>query len=206
MRPRNYRTMKARLAAALRATMAALAFLFAAWPVAVIAQPALTVLGLSIPAQVAGLPHGLPYDYETTYPGLGYSIPFKPAGEGRIDVYVYTLKLDSIPEDPMSELVRNQLAQAKGDVFTMEKRGLYANVAAKSDFTVNDTLGQTRFVCSALTFVHVQSGRSTDSYVCVSSWKNKFLKIRMTTPQDPASSANARRFVEGWIPVLWSPR
>src|ERR1017187_5080616 len=188
----------------MRAAFVLPALLIATWVVPVVAQPPLTIFDLAIPDQVAGLPHGQPHDYEKTNPGLGYSIKFMQPGWA-IDVYIYTLNLKSISDDPMSEVVKQQLAQAKSDVLKMEKRGEYANVVVKDDYIVNDAVGRTRFVCSALTFDQKkQSGFSVDSYICLTSSKNKFFKIRMTTRQNAASSADVRRFVEGWTTVLWS--
>jgi hypothetical protein len=183
-------------------SIAARTLLLAAWAAAAIAQEPLTVYGLNVPAQVAGIPRGQVHDLEKTHPGLGHAFGYGPQGGG-INVYIYTLNLRAIPDDPASDVVKNQLEQAKGDVFEMGRRGHYSNVAVKGDFTVNDPSGKTRFVCSALGFVHMGAGVAVDSYACLTSWKDKFIKIRVTKPQNPASMAEARRFVEGWIPVLW---
>lgn len=181
------------------------ALLITTWAVPAVAQAPLKIFDLTIPDQVAGLPHGQLHDYEKTSPGLGYSVDFNRPG-WNIDVYVYTLQLSSIPADPMSNEVIQQLEQAKSSILAAEKRGNYANVVVKGDFTINDVAGRTRFVCSALTYdVTKQSGASADGYICLTSSKNKFLKIRMTTRRRADSSADARRFVESWIPVLWSP-
>jgi len=180
-------------------------FLIATWLVTVAAQAPLTILGLTIPEQVAGLPRAAQLrDYEKKYPGFGYSVAFKRPG-WTITVYIYTLNLKSIPDDPTSEVMKDQLAQSKAEVFALEKKGNYSNVVVTSDYTVNDATGRTRFICSSFTYIHNRLERSVDSYLCVTSWKKKFFKIRMTTGQDAASSANARQFVEGWIPVIWSP-
>jgi len=37
----------------------------------------------------------------------------------------------------------------------------------------------------------------------LTGWHNKFVKFRMTTRPSPRSSADARRFVEAWLKILW---
>ena len=190
------------LARRVGAVLAALAFIFAASNVGVKAQGPLTILGLTIPDRVAGLPHAQPYDFEKTNPGLGYSIEFQRPG-WRIDVYIYDFRMTSIPDDPMSDVIKNQLAQAKGDVFALEKRGNYADVALKDEYTVSDREGRTRFVCASFNYVHKAMAATVDSYLCLTSWKNKFFKIRMTARQGDTTRAVAAQFVEAWINVLW---
>jgi len=165
------------------------------------AQQPPTILGLKIPDKVGGLAHAAPFDFEKTNPGLGYSIEFLRPG-WRIDVYIYDMRMKSIPDDLDSEVIKKQFAQATDDIFALEKRGTYAKVTAKGDYSI-ERGGQTRFLCSAFSYVHTQSAVTVDSYLCLTSWKNKFFKIRMTTPQNGDSRSEADKFAEAWIKVLW---
>jgi hypothetical protein len=108
---------------------------------------------LSFPDEVAGARRGSSFDYEKTTRGLGYSVRYVKPG-WLIDVYIYDLRLSSIPDDPASELVKAQLAQAKADIFELERRGNYANVAVKNDYSIGDAGGQVRFLCSAFSYLH----------------------------------------------------
>jgi len=179
----------------------AAALLFAVWANAASAQKPLIILGLKIPDRVGGLPHGKVHDYESTNKGLGYSIPFESRGWS-IDVYLYDFGLRSIPDDPQAEAVTKHLKQAKGDVFELERRGYYAEVVDKGDYNIGRK-GRTRFVCSMFGYIHKQMNAKVDSYLCLTSWHNKFFKIRMTTPQSDTSNAEATKFVESWIDLLW---
>jgi hypothetical protein len=166
------------------------------------ADAPLRLHGLTIPDRVAGLPHEAPYDYEQKYPGLGHSVQFVRPG-WRIDVYIYDAQLKSIPENPQSALVKGQLEGARRDILAMQERGLYSEVEVKREYTIERN-GRTRFVCSALTFRHNRMNADVDSYVCVSSWNNKFIKIRMSTARrDATTSADAQTFVEAWSDLLW---
>jgi len=184
------------------AALTVVSVLLAALGGAVVAQEPLKMFDLTIPYLVGGLPHGQLRDHEKTSPGLGYSVPFQRQG-WLIDVYLYDLGMSSIPDNPNSDVMKRQLEQAKDDVFEFERRGYYTNVVVKSDYTVNDGTGRTRFVCSAFTYVHKQIGGIVDSYLCVTGWKNKFFKIRATVRQNDKSHADATQFVDAWIGLLW---
>ncbi len=161
-----------------------------------------TVYGLSIPDRIGSLSYGQTVDFESKSPGLGYALRFGGRAGWMVDVYLYDLGLKSIPADPESELVRNQLAQARGDVFELGKRGTYANVSDKGDFAVPAT-GKPRFVCSS--FEYLRGERvdiEVESYLCLSSWNNRFVKIRMTGRKGTISRADATGFVQAWIDLL----
>jgi len=161
-----------------------------------------TVFGLRLPAQIGGAEREGVKDYETARPGLGYGATYRLSG-WTTDVYIYDLKLSSIPDDPTSTVFKEALTQAKDEVFGLGKRGDYKNVVLKSDFTIVDPAGRTRFVCAMFGYHHVQLKAEVDSYLCMTAWKGKFIKFRMTTPRSDASSAVSRRFIEAWSGVLW---
>lgn len=94
------------------------------------------VYGLSIPDRVGSLVYGRSVDFESRSPGLGYALRFVGQPGSMVDVYLYDLGLRTIPADAESSVIRDQLAQAKGDVFELGKRGTYGNVTDKGDFTV----------------------------------------------------------------------
>ena len=82
------------------------------------------VYGLSIPDRVGGLVYGRTVDFESKSPGLGYALRFEGKPGWMVDVYLYDLGLKTIPADAESEVIKNQLAQARGDVFELGKRRL----------------------------------------------------------------------------------
>src|SRR5262245_55584552 len=106
-----------------------------------------------------------------------------------------------IPADPLSEPVAGQLSQAKSDVYAAERKGLYSNVEIKRDFPIKDVAGNLRLLCAALVYVHGQTG-PVDSYVCLTSWNNRFVKFRLTATRHDGSEAEARLFLDAWIKVL----
>ena len=169
----------------------------------VFAQAKLQVVyGLSIPDRVGSLVYARTIDFESKSRGLGYALRFGGKPGWMVDVYLYDLGQRTIPADAESEVIRNQLAQARGDVFELGKRGTYADVTDKGDFTVPAT-GKPRFICSS--FSYLRGDRvdvDVESYLCLSSWNNKFVKVRMTAPKGTMSRSDATDFVQAWIELL----
>ena len=160
------------------------------------------VYGLSIPDRVGSLVYGRSIDFESKRPGLGYALRFGGQPGWMVDVYLYDLGLKTIPADADSEVLRSQLAQARGDVFELGKRGTYANVTDKGDFKVPET-GRPRFICSS--FGYLRGERvdiDVESYLCLSSWNDKFVKVRMTAPKGTMTRPDAIGFVQAWIDLL----
>lgn len=160
------------------------------------------VYGLSIPDRVGSLFYGRTIDFESKSPGLGYALRFGGQPGWMVDVYLYDLGLKSISADAESDVMKNELARARGDVFELGKRGTYANVTDKGDFTV-PAAGKPRFICSSFSY---RRGERVDidveSYLCLSSWSNKFVKVRMTAPKGTLSRSDVTGFVQAWIELL----
>ena len=160
------------------------------------------VYGLSIPDRVGSLAYARTIDFESKSPGLGYALRFSGQPGWMVDVYLYDLGLKTIPSNAESDVIKNQLAQARGDVFELGKRGTYANVTDKGSFTV-PAAGKPRFICAS--FGYLRGDRvdiDVESYLCLSSWKDKFVKVRMTAAKGTMSRSDATDFVQAWIELL----
>ena len=77
------------------------------------------VYGLSIPDRVGSLVYARTIDFESKSPGLGYALRFGGQPGWMVDVYLYDLGLKTIPSDAESEVIKNQLTQARGDIFEL---------------------------------------------------------------------------------------
>ncbi len=160
------------------------------------------VYGLSIPDRIGSLVYARTVDFESKSPGLGYALRFAGPPGWMVDVYLYDLGLKAIPADAESEVIRNQLAQARGDVFELGKRGTYADVIDQGNFTV-PARGKPRFICSSFSYRRGERADiDVESYLCLSSWKDKFVKVRMTAPKATMSRSDASNFVQAWIELL----
>lgn len=165
------------------------------------AKEPITRFGLTFPAEAADAKIGTAHDFEKNKPGLGHSVEYLQPG-WKINVYIYDLGEQSIPDDPESKIVKRQLKQAANDIFDAGRRGVYDNVELKHEYTIADTQKRTRFLCSAFLYLHKTAG-DVDSFLCVTSWSGKFIKIRMTTRRAGGAQATARKFIDAWAKVLW---
>ena len=182
-----------------RGLVAIAALLFLA--VGAFAQAPAKIYGLTIPDQVGGLPHGPVLDFESKAPGLGYALGFTRQ-KWTVDVYVYDFQLKLIPADIESPPMQNQIARAKGDIFKLEGRGIYANVDQTEEFYVGDA-GKTRFACALFGYLRGEKkDQEAESYLCLTSWNNQFVKIRMTAAKGDMTRADLTNFVEAWISLL----
>jgi hypothetical protein len=160
-----------------------------------------TYFGLTFPDRIGDARIGSTRDFETTDPGLGYGVKYEKPGWA-IDVFIYDLRRSSIPDDLDSDVLKAQVAQAEGDVFEQQKRGNYANVKVTGSYVIKDPRGQPRFLCEDFSYLRQNVG-NVDSYLCITGWNNRFVKFRLTTVHGTRPPAEARRFVESWLKVLW---
>ena len=111
------------------------------------------VYGLSIPDRVGSLVYRQTIDFESRSPGLGYALRFSGQPGWMIDVYLYDLGLKTIPADAESDVIRNQLAQARGDIFELGKRGTYANLIDKGDFASGTSSASSKLIHGGLRYL-----------------------------------------------------
>jgi hypothetical protein len=162
------------------------------------AKGPVTVFDFTFPEEIAGAQRTSFRDYESNQPGLGYSAGYK---QGNLigTVYIYDDRKQSIPDDPQSPLVKAQLEQSRTELVGLW-HGVGVRVDLKEDFTIEDARGRTRLICAAFAITG-DDGRPRDSFSCLGVAKNKFLKFRISG----VSQAEARRFVNAWIDLLWPP-
>jgi hypothetical protein len=164
-----------------------------------VAKSPLTISGLRFPDKIAGAERGEPHEYEKTNPGLGHSVQYGMPGWA-ITVYIYDMGRTSIPDDPQSEVVKGQLDEARREVFQVRSK-----VEWKRDFSIGSESRRVRFSCGAFAYAD-KASEPLDGFVCLTAWKNKFVKFRLTTRAQKGSEAEATRFVRAWTGVLWPSR
>jgi len=90
--------------------------------------------------------------------------------------------------------------QARGEIFQRQKLAS-ARVEETERFQISARDRTVRFICG--TYLIAETDRQIDSYLCLTSWKGKFVKYRLSTLHAAGSAATAKRFVGSWIAVLW---
>jgi hypothetical protein len=162
---------------------------------------AVSVFGLRAPEEISGFTLNDSTNFEKLKPGDGYGLDYSQSG-WKLDVFIYDLKRAAIPDDVKTAIVRAEFERARADTFLAQPRGIYAQVYLRRNFTIEDNAKRTRFQCAAFHLTR-DGAKPQDGFLCVTSWNNKFVKLRLTTLADSSTEAAARNHVMAWIPVLW---
>ena len=159
------------------------------------------LFGLTFPEHIAGSRQEGHHDFEKRAPGLGHGVEYRAPG-WKINVYIYNLKIRSIPSDLSSDEVTGQLDQAKQDIFKAQEKGIYSDVRVVSGYTLSDLAKRARLRCMSFSFNHKSSG-PLDSFLCLTSWRGYFVKFRMSVASNENSEGDARQYLGAWIAHLW---
>src|SRR5262245_23129051 len=161
-----------------------------------------TVFGLRAPDEIGGFTLNDSTNFDKTKPGESYGLDYSQPG-WKLDVFIYDLRRVAIPDDAKSAIVRAEFERSRQDVFLAAPRGLYAQVYLRRNFTIEDGK-TTRFQCATF-FLRRDGAKPQDGFLCVTTWRNKFVKFRMTTLSEKDTEIAARKYMAAWIPVLWGP-
>lgn len=162
------------------------------------------IYGLAVPSQVGGLTRGATTDCESKSPGLGYALRFSGRAGRTVDVYIYDVQVKAIPSDLNAQVVVDQFQRAQDDVFELGRRGSYANVQATGEFEIARK-GKPAFHCATFNYLRGEKRNiDVDSFLCLTSWNNKFVKLRKTGVKGSITRADAIEFSSAWVPLLWS--
>jgi hypothetical protein len=150
---------------------------------------------LRFPASVAGFQRGYIVAHENQAPGLGYSVKY--GGDGwNIDVIIYDKRLKAIP-DLVSETVRQEFELARLEVAQVQRTA----VEVANQYYVKAPDNTERFICGTL--VIGTTARQTDDYLCMTAWRGKFVKYRVTSRHGDGTSDTLKTFMQAWMYVLW---
>jgi len=159
------------------------------------------VFGLKAPEEIEGFTLNDSTNFEKIKPGDGFGLDYSQSG-WKLDVFIYDLKRAAIPDDAKSAIVKAEFERARAEAFLAQPRGIYAQVYLRRNFTIDDAAGRTRFQCAAFHLTR-DGAKPQDGFLCVTSWNNKFVKLRLTTLSDTSTEASARKYISAWVPVLW---
>jgi hypothetical protein len=123
-------------------------------------------------------------DYEKEHPGLGVGVMYR-SDTFKADVFLYDMGTPPIPTGVKAPLMTAQFKQAMGDVRTLEKRGLYKDVAVQVEKeTVR--IGGFPFLHGKMTYA--QDGIKRVSHLYLTGYKGEYLKVRVTYYLDDAAN------------------
>lgn len=160
------------------------------------AQQPQPVAGLKLPQTLAGFEKGRVHDFEAKHPGLGFGVEYLRSG-WKTDVYIYDYRIKNIPSGAESKLVSEQIHRAQNDV----KKAGYKKVQIKQDYFVLSRAGAPIARCVLFDLVRKDTGRS-DSFLCLTAYENKFIKVRLSTAKSGASTRITDQFIRQLLSAL----
>jgi hypothetical protein len=140
-------------------------------------------------------------NYEASSPGLGYSAAYHKPG-WTMTVYFYDKGLKAIGNGITDASVTNEQASSKQDIVDAGKKGSYHDVEWIRDFHAPDAGEDSQFICSHFELKFEQGAPLQDSFACLTGWKNRFVKLRLSGLHDAKSITEARMAAEGWMQIL----
>jgi hypothetical protein len=152
-----------------------------------------TFHGLTFPEMVEDAVYYGSTDHEATAPGFGYSAAyFRPGWE--MTVYIYDRGLSVIPNDVESGPMREEFDDSKKAIELGEV------VEFRREFVAS--LGGPKFLCASYT-IKSASGGEVETLLSVTTFKNKFVKFRVSGARSVMSDIEAQEFVAAWATILW---
>ena len=136
--------------------------------------------GLEFPPKISELALVDVRDYEKEHPGLGTGIMYRTEW-CKADVFIYTSGYPVIPPGIASPAVEQQFLAARRDIYALQQRGNYKDVATGVEREVV-RVGDHLFLLSRISFT--QDGVKRVSLLYLAGYRNRFLKIRITYYQD----------------------
>ncbi len=125
-------------------------------------------------------------DYEKTNPGLGYSVRYADYIT-KLDIYVYDLQINPIPNDVNSKVVVSAFQAAANDIFAVAKRGDYSDLKYPPSRKMN-LLGKDMLIG---TFEYMQDETARYSILMFTVHKGKFFKVRLAINKEKDESYEA---------------
>ena len=132
--------------------------------------------GLVFPESVGTMRLVKVTEYEPLYAGLGTGISYR-TDTIRADAFLYDLQKGIIPKGISSPVVTDEFQQAIADIYSMEKKGTYKNIAMlikKETVPVGDL----KFLHCLLTYE--QNDIKLISHLYLTGYGDLFLKLRVT--------------------------
>ncbi len=158
-----------------------------------------TAFGLTFPVEVAGARIASSQDYEGQHPGFGHTVRYQRQS-WIIDIDIYDMRRRVIAEGPHAAPVREQLEVTAGEIIRTFNRAERVGT-----YVVSDERGRPRLQCA--NFVYRRGDRPGDfiSLLCVTGWKNKFVRFRMSAPRQGSAETDAKAVLDAFVVMLWPP-
>ena len=152
--------------------------------------------GIIFPDVLAGAKLVKVMDYEKDNPGLGVGYHYG-VNNFKVSVFIYNVGRPQIPSNTTSPIIIKMFDQARDDVYVLEKKGNYKDVALLiPQETVK--IGKFPFLHAKMTYSEHNIKRTSQLYL--TGFKNYFVKLRITYFTDDA--INGEKSLDKFLSAL----
>ena len=142
----------------------------------------------SFPDRFFFIPKGSVTDFEKDQPGLGYSVGYSDIGV-TLTFYVYDMGETNIPEGTDSGIVQDAFMNAAYEILGAASAGYYELVSIEDGIVID--IGDYPFWFTQADLI--MEGRHKDSYIYVTGFNGKILKLRMTIDHEAYEGSDTLR-------------
>ncbi len=132
-------------------------------------------------------------DFESKQPGLGQVGQYTFQG-WRMSLYVYDKRRADIPVAPAAEQIKAELDVAAGDIHEAMRLGHYTRLEEGTPFQMPPLAKPPLFHCRSFILQATarpgdRPSQSYESYLCVTTLRRKFIKLRISSTTPPGDQA-----------------
>jgi hypothetical protein len=131
---------------------------------------------------------------------LGYTVAYHGGDKGEATVFVYTKGKQGIPDGPTSEVVMAEFNEATRGITSLGQAGSRRTRLLSRYGTGSPYRGK-EFLCAE--FILTEGARSRRTFLYLTGYSNRFLKIRITLRTNDATDPTARNFADAVASALW---
>ena len=155
--------------------------------------------GIALDPVYAEFRRGNVTDNEKVNPGYGFTVAYH-SRMGEATIYVYDMGKLEIPDGPTSPAVMDEFNEATLEVDEFARLTGTKAELSKRYGTGSPERGK-EFLCAE--FVLSDKSGPQRSFLYVTGAANRFVKIRLTLPDNESNASIARRFVDAVASQLW---
>ncbi|MGF3027969.1 hypothetical protein ACQVP2_34905 [Methylobacterium aquaticum] len=159
------------------------------------------MIEFTFPSQIGPFKKGRVVSHEARHPGAGYGIAYHGNIADEATVYVYDNRLDSIPSDPMDEIVLGEFQATMRDIHQH-----YASQGVAPELVGQYGTGSPSRGLEFLCAEFLIPSTSTRTFLYVTGAYNQFVKLRVSYRDRGEADPTARNFADQVAEILWAKR
>jgi hypothetical protein len=161
-----------------------------------------SLFGIMFPEKIGPFFLGETTNYETTTPGLGYSVVYT-AHFGEVNAYIYDKGIEDIPDGPNGDIILEQFKQEASGIINRPKTE-DCSIEFIEQFGTGSPERGAEFLCAV--FGVSDNNGNRYSYLYLTGYEGKLVKLRCTIFAKDPKGYTSRNFADDFASILWAPQ